>query len=176
MFHVFQSSVIASVFMLQVSSVLSGCCICFHTYVASLYYRYFICFRCMLHAFWSGCCICFHTYVAIVCSKMFPRFQSSVAVSVFMLQVSSVLSGCCICFHTYVVSVYYKCFICFRRMLHSSILYCTCCLLFREPGAAREWGAAIQWPAEVACGVLGAVGWGRDGAVSGYNPGGVLRH
>jgi hypothetical protein len=34
MFHLFQSFVAASVFILQVASVLSGCCICFHTYVA----------------------------------------------------------------------------------------------------------------------------------------------
>ena len=61
----------------------------------------------------------FHT----CCKTMFQwfhLFQSYVVVSVFMLQVASVLSGCCIYFHTYVASVYYRCFIYFRRMLHSS--------------------------------------------------------
>ena len=50
MFHLFQSSVAASVFMLQVASVLSRCCIYFYTYVASVSSRCFICFRCMLRS------------------------------------------------------------------------------------------------------------------------------
>jgi hypothetical protein len=44
--------------MLQVW--LSGCCICFHTYVASVL---------------SGCCICFHTYVVSVLSGCCVFFQ-----------------------------------------------------------------------------------------------------
>ena len=90
----------------------------FQRHVASVCSKCFICFQTMLRVFLSGCCICFHTYVATICSKIFYLFQSSVAASVFMLQVASVLSGCCIYFHTYVASVYYICFIYFRRMLH----------------------------------------------------------
>jgi hypothetical protein len=37
--------------------------------------------------------------------EMFQLFQSYVAISVFMLQVASVLSGCCICF-THMLQVY----------------------------------------------------------------------
>jgi hypothetical protein len=55
MFHLF--FVAASVLMLQVASVLSGCCICFHTYVVSVFSRGFICRR-MLHLSVS-CCTCF---------------------------------------------------------------------------------------------------------------------
>jgi hypothetical protein len=40
---------------LQVASVLSGYCICFHTYVASVCSRCFICFRRMLHSSVSCC-------------------------------------------------------------------------------------------------------------------------
>ena len=42
-----------------------------------------------------------------------------------MLQVASVLSGCCICF-THMLQLYVKCFVCFRLMLHSSVLFCKC--------------------------------------------------
>jgi hypothetical protein len=54
-FHLFQSSVTTSVFMLQVASVRSGCYICFHIYVVSVCYRCFICFRRMLHSNVSYC-------------------------------------------------------------------------------------------------------------------------
>jgi len=69
------------------------------------------------------CCKRFDLDVAYVfthilqCSKMFHLFQSSVAASIFMLQVASVLYGCCICFHTYIASVCSKCVTCFRRVL-----------------------------------------------------------
>jgi hypothetical protein len=77
----------------------------------------------------------------ICCNGMFPLFQSSVAASVFMLQVTSVLYGYCICFHTYVALVCFKYFICLRHTLHSSVSYCTCFMLFGESRGAGEWGA-----------------------------------
>jgi hypothetical protein len=43
-----------------------------------------------------------------------------IAVSVFMLQIASVLSKCYLCF-THVSRVCSKYFICFRHMLHSSV-------------------------------------------------------
>ena len=53
----------------------------------------------------------FYIYVANM-FKIFQLFQSYVAISVFMLQVTNVLSGCCIrMFHTHVASVCSKCFI-----------------------------------------------------------------
>ena len=50
----------------------------------------------MFHLSVDVCCKRFNLDVATVCSKMFYLFQSSVAASVFMLQVVSVLSRCCI--------------------------------------------------------------------------------
>jgi hypothetical protein len=48
-------------------------------------------------------------YISHICCndmfQMFKLFQSYVAVSVFMLQVASVLSGCCICW-THILQVY----------------------------------------------------------------------
>jgi hypothetical protein len=84
------------------------CCICFN------------CFGDMLQEFVQNvspvlniCCKHFDldvAYVSHICCnsifQMFHLFQSSVASSVFMLQIASVLSGCCIYFHTYVVSVF----------------------------------------------------------------------
>ena len=63
MLHIFShiccnNSIATSVFMLQVASDLSRCCICFHTYVVSVCFRCFICFRRMLHSSVS-CCTCF---------------------------------------------------------------------------------------------------------------------
>ena len=106
-----------------------------HTYVASVCSKYFICFQTyvasvliwMLHMFHtyvarvyvrnvssvSGVC-CKHFYLDVahvshICCKsmfeMFQLFQPYVAISVFMLQVASVLSGCCICF-THMLQVY----------------------------------------------------------------------
>jgi hypothetical protein len=49
MFQLFQSYVAISVFILQDASVLSGCYICVHIHVASVYSKCFICFKCMLH-------------------------------------------------------------------------------------------------------------------------------
>jgi hypothetical protein len=56
-FQLFQSYVAVRVFMLQVVSVLSGCCKCFiwmlpmfHIHVSSVCSKYFICFRCMLYS------------------------------------------------------------------------------------------------------------------------------
>jgi hypothetical protein len=85
------------------------------------------CSRGMLQVFSEACCkrlvkmfYLFQTYVASVfyldiayvshiCCKsmfgMFQLFQSYIAISVFMLQVVSVLSGCCICF-THMLQVY----------------------------------------------------------------------
>jgi len=64
-------------------------------------------------------------YVLNICyNSMFQKFyqfHSSVAASIFMLQVASVLSRCCIYFYTYVASVSSRCFICFRCMLRSSV-------------------------------------------------------
>ena len=67
-------------------------------------------FRSVLQEFVQNDSSVFQTYVAsmydlddayvshICCKSMFEMFQSYVAISVFMLQVASVLSGCCICF------------------------------------------------------------------------------
>ena len=44
-------------------------------------------------------------HVSQICCSMFEMFQSYVAISVFMLQVASVLSGCYICF-THMLQVY----------------------------------------------------------------------
>jgi hypothetical protein len=92
------------------------------------------------------CCKCFDpevAYVSHICCnnsifQMLHLFQSSVAASVFMLQVVSVISGCCICFHTYVESVCFKYFIYFRRILHSSVSCCTCFVFFGESGGAGK--------------------------------------
>jgi hypothetical protein len=99
----------------------------------------------MFLLFLDGCCNRFDLDVAYVFThmlqqyvqKMFYLFQSSVAASVFMLQVVSVLSGCCICFHTYVASVCSTCFIYFRRILHTSVSCYTCFILFGELGERR---------------------------------------
>jgi hypothetical protein len=48
--YVLKCFIAASVFMLQVTNLLSGCCVCFHTYVASVYSKCFIYFRRMLHS------------------------------------------------------------------------------------------------------------------------------
>jgi hypothetical protein len=122
----------------------------------------------MLQAFWSKCCICF-TQCCNSMFQMFHLFQSSVAVSV-MLQVASVVTGCCICFHTCVATVCSRCFICFRRMLHSNVLCCTCFIVFGELGGigewwwhgtgAEEWGAKSRWLVDMARGALGVDGRG----------------
>jgi len=86
------------------------------------------------------------SYVLYICCnrmfQMFHLFQSSVAASVFMLQVASVLFGCW--FHTYVVSVSSICFICFKRMLHSSVSCCTSFILFEESGATGSDGGTAR--------------------------------
>ena len=63
-------------------------------------------------AFSDICCKCAYlddAYVSHICCKsmyeMFQLCQSYVAISVFMLQVASVLFGCCICF-THMLQVY----------------------------------------------------------------------
>jgi hypothetical protein len=61
MFHLFQSSIIASLFMLQIASVISRCYICFHTYIVSVCPKCFTCFRCILQVFYFDV-----TYVAVV--------------------------------------------------------------------------------------------------------------
>jgi hypothetical protein len=69
----------------------------FQRHVASDYSKCFICFRRMLQTFFIRMLQMFRT----CCKSMFQMFQlfySYVAVSVFMLQLASVLSGCCICF------------------------------------------------------------------------------
>jgi hypothetical protein len=77
----------------------------FQMHVASFCLKCFICFIRMLQAFRSGCCIYFTRIYRKSMFEMFQPFQSYVAISVFMLQVVSVLSGCCICF-THMFQVY----------------------------------------------------------------------
>jgi hypothetical protein len=74
----------------------------------------------------------FHKYVATICSKCFiysslPLEQvfSCCKLQVFYLNIVYV-------FHIYVASVFSECFICIRRMLLSSVLCCTCSMLFGE--------------------------------------------
>jgi hypothetical protein len=85
----------------------------FQTYVASALIW-------MLHMF--------HTYVATICSKCFSCFQSYVAVSVFMLQVASVLSGYCICFthmlQVYILDVSSVSYVCCIQVFHVAHLSC----------------------------------------------------
>jgi hypothetical protein len=109
MFQVFQS------FQRYVAVVLYGYC---KSRSGTLYMLQV--FRDMLQEFIQNissvpdvCCKCFDQDVAYVshicCSSMFQMFylfQSSIAASVFMLQVANILSGCCICFHTYITSVF----------------------------------------------------------------------
>jgi hypothetical protein len=96
----------------------------------------------------------FHTYVATIYSKYFNRCY--VAISVFMLQVTSVLSGCCICF-TYMLQVYI--------LYVSSVLYVRCIQVFhvvrgfrRAQGVERapvpgdrERRAGDRWMGHAAC-------------------------
>ena len=60
-------------------------------------------------AFLDECAYLDVAYVSHICCKsmfeMFQLFQSYVVISVFILQVASVLSGCCICF-THMLQVY----------------------------------------------------------------------
>jgi hypothetical protein len=92
----------------------SGCCICckclrgmlqvFQRHVASVCSKYFIGFRRSV-SIWM--LYMFHTYMSRKSMfEMFQLFQSYVAISVFMLQVTSVLSEYCIRFtHTFQVYV-----------------------------------------------------------------------
>jgi hypothetical protein len=54
-FHLFQSYVTINVFMLQIASVLSRCCICFTRMLQFVCFKCFICFRRTLHP----CVSCF---------------------------------------------------------------------------------------------------------------------
>jgi hypothetical protein len=92
----------------------------FQRLVASVYSKGFI-----------SCCKRFDldvAYVSYICYKsmfqMFQLFQSYVAVSVFMLQVTSVLSGSCICFirmlQMYVINVSSASDVCCIQVFHVS--------------------------------------------------------
>jgi hypothetical protein len=120
-----------------VASVSEACCKC-------LFKKFHLFPRRMLQAFWFECCICFHIYVATVYSKIFHLFQSSIAASVFMLQVASVLSGCCICFHTYVARVCSKYFTCFRRMLQV-FSYCKLQMFYLVPHHLNDLRPTRGW-------------------------------
>ena len=95
---------------------------------------------------------------------MFHLFQSSVAASVFMLQVASVLSGCCLYFHTCVASVYSRCFICFRHMLHSSVFMLH---VFRDVWSQEAPGMGHGKPVASGSGVQCAGGCSRGHDVAG---------
>jgi hypothetical protein len=90
------------------------------------------------------------THVLHVCYKsmfkMFQLFQSYVALSVFMLQIASVLSGCCICFtHTlqvYVPNILSASDVCCIQVFHvASVLFFKG--MFRESWACMAW-APVQ--------------------------------
>ena len=70
----------------------------------------------------------FYTYVAIVCSKCFNCFSLYVAISVFMLQVASVLSGCCIYFihmlQVHVPNVSFASDLCCIQVFHVASVSC----------------------------------------------------
>jgi hypothetical protein len=82
-------------------------------------------------------------YVSHTCCnnmfQMFQLFQSYVAVSVFMLQVASVLSRCCICFtHPYVASVRFRC-VSYVSCIHEFyVARVLCCLESQE-----AWGVMV---------------------------------
>jgi hypothetical protein len=101
----------------------------------------------------------FHTYVAIVCSKMFLLFQSYVAASSFMLQVTSVIFWMFHVFYTHVVSACSKYFIYFQTNV-SFKCFSLCCKCFMlvgqgEPGAR---GRCARRARGLQTGALGAGG------------------
>jgi hypothetical protein len=104
----------------------------FQRHVVSVCSKCFICFSDLcLQAFLIWLLHMFHTYCKSM-SQWFQLCQSYVAVTVFMLQVASVLSGCCVCFTHMVKCICFKWYA-FRRILHSSVSYFRC--VFRE-----SWG------------------------------------
>jgi hypothetical protein len=120
-------------------------------------------------AFSDECCKCAYsdaTYVSYICCKsmfeMFQLFQSCVTVSVFMLQVASVLFECCICF-TNMLQVYVPNI----SSLHSSISCCKCFVFQRYVQRVmwvwtgrREKGRGETGPADGAHGAPGSCGRG----------------
>ena len=106
MFHVDVEKVDRDV--ADVGSLLEACC-------KRLFKMFHLFSDICLQAFFIWILHMFHT----CCKSMFQwfqLFQCYVAVSVFMLQVASVLSGCCICF-THVARVCSNDFSCFSLML-----------------------------------------------------------
>ena len=131
----------------------------FHMDVAKVDLGCFICCKCfrdMLQKFVQNilsipdvCCKRFDldvSYVLYICCnrmfQMFHLFQSSVAASVFMLQVASVLSVSCICLHTYVVSVCIRCFIYLCCIQVFRVARVSCC---SESQGARGSGGGTTW-------------------------------
>jgi hypothetical protein len=96
-------------------------------------------------AFSDICCECAYldvAYVSHICCKsifdMFQLFQSYVVISVFMLQVVSVLSRCCICYthmlQMYVPNVLSSLDLCCIQVFYVANVSCFKCM-FRE-----SWG------------------------------------
>jgi hypothetical protein len=91
------------------------------------------------------CCNRFNPICRKSMFEMFLPFQSYVVISVFMLQVTSVLFGCCICF-THIFQVYVS------NVSSASDVCCIQMFNILEvenheawPGCqAREWGAASR--------------------------------
>jgi hypothetical protein len=80
-------------------------------------------------------------YVSHICCnnmfRMFQLFESYVAVSVFMLQVSSVLSGCCICF-IHILQVYVSDVSSVHMYVALSVSCCTSFMMFEKSKGRGE--------------------------------------
>ena len=124
-----------------------------YMYVASVYLQCFICFS-------DVCCKCAYldaAYVSHICCKsmfeIFQPFQSYVAISIFMLQVATVLSRCCICFthmlQVYVLNVSFASDVCCIQVFHVASVSCFRGMFIESCGHAPDAGrrgAASQGP------------------------------
>jgi hypothetical protein len=96
--------------------------------IASVCSKCFMCFRRLMQAFFYLDV----AHVSHICCKstfeVFKLFQSYVAISVFMLQVASVLSGCCIYFthmlQVYILNVSFASDICCIQVFHVASVSC----------------------------------------------------
>jgi hypothetical protein len=104
-------------------------------YVLHICFKYFSCLGLMLQQVFSFCKLqVFYlniVYVSHICCnnmfQIFQLFESYVAVSVFILQVASVLSECCLCFthilQAYVPDVISVAYVCCMQVLMLHIFH-----------------------------------------------------
>ena len=109
-----------------VASVFEACCKCFRGMLQAFVQNVLSVSDVCCKYFLSECYTCF-THCCKSMLEMFQLFWSYVAISVFMLQVASVLSSYCICFthmlQVYVPNISYALGVCCIQVFHVTSVF-----------------------------------------------------